>query len=221
MHRTKGFTLIELLVVIGIISILAAVLFPTFLQARERARQAVCLSNEKQLLDKHAMAWLDGGGGNPSQKYTPPIWDQNPYPTLNNSGPVTAFSGNSHGEQEILHCPTDVNFDPDQDGASYVPNGFFVVGGLYYARIRFPEDIIYATEASHDPRVAYTQPWRIYYPGTKNLNMAEVAILKSQIAVDRHNGGSNYLFLDGHVKFMHFDQTIQPESLYDVRRWEH
>ncbi len=45
----KGFTLIELLVVIAIIAILAAILFPVFAQAREKARQTSCLSNEKQI----------------------------------------------------------------------------------------------------------------------------------------------------------------------------
>src|SRR5437899_4060683 len=44
-----GFTLIELLVVIAIIAILAAILFPVFAQAREKARQAGCLSNTKQI----------------------------------------------------------------------------------------------------------------------------------------------------------------------------
>src|SRR5437016_4805622 len=44
-----AFTLIELLVIIAIIAILAAILFPVFAQAREKARQTSCLSNEKQI----------------------------------------------------------------------------------------------------------------------------------------------------------------------------
>src|SRR5438270_13493252 len=49
MVRRNGFTLIELLVVIAIIAILAAILFPVFAQAREKARAAACLSNTKQI----------------------------------------------------------------------------------------------------------------------------------------------------------------------------
>src|SRR5215212_3544078 len=48
-RETHGFTLIELLVVIAIIAILAAILFPVFAQAREKARQASCASNLKQI----------------------------------------------------------------------------------------------------------------------------------------------------------------------------
>lgn len=55
MKRMNGFTLIELLVVIAIIAILAAILFPVFAQAREKARQTVCISNMKQIGTAYAM----------------------------------------------------------------------------------------------------------------------------------------------------------------------
>ncbi len=77
-HRT-GFTLIELLVVIAIIAILAAILFPVFAKAREKARQTACLSNEKQIglgllqysQDNNEFmisAWSGLGGYGPSDK---------------------------------------------------------------------------------------------------------------------------------------------------------
>jgi prepilin-type N-terminal cleavage/methylation domain-containing protein len=72
-RRTQGFTLIELLVVIAIIAILAAILFPVFAQARNKARQAACLSNVKQLAlgtmqyvqdyDELFPQWSPGGPG--------------------------------------------------------------------------------------------------------------------------------------------------------------
>ena len=49
MNKRAGFTLIELLVVIAIIAVLAAILFPVFAQAREKARTTSCLSKTKQI----------------------------------------------------------------------------------------------------------------------------------------------------------------------------
>jgi prepilin-type N-terminal cleavage/methylation domain-containing protein/prepilin-type processing-associated H-X9-DG protein len=65
-RKKQGFTLIELLVVIAIIAILAAILFPVFAQAREKARAISCLSNEKQLGLAFAQYTQDNDEKNPN-----------------------------------------------------------------------------------------------------------------------------------------------------------
>lgn len=64
--KRRGFTLIELLVVIAIIAILAAILFPVFANAKERARQAKCLNNLKQLSQAFRQYCDDNNGAMPS-----------------------------------------------------------------------------------------------------------------------------------------------------------
>lgn len=97
--RKTGFTLIELLVVIGIIAILAAILFPVFAQARASARKSVCLSNIKQLSvgmtmyaqdsDEAFPTWhwdvsRDGGTGTPDNDGTT-VWWNAIYPYVRNA----------------------------------------------------------------------------------------------------------------------------------------
>ena len=62
MRRQSAFTLIELLVVIAIIAILAAILFPVFRKAREKARQVSCASNRKQNMTAFLMYTQDYDG---------------------------------------------------------------------------------------------------------------------------------------------------------------
>ncbi|MGD8238136.1 MAG: DUF1559 domain-containing protein [Armatimonadota bacterium] len=70
--RRRGFTLIELLVVIAIIAILAAILFPVFAKAREKARQTSCLSNMKQLGMAFQLYTTDWEERMPLWRYTYP-----------------------------------------------------------------------------------------------------------------------------------------------------
>ncbi|MHB0913389.1 MAG: prepilin-type N-terminal cleavage/methylation domain-containing protein [Armatimonadota bacterium] len=74
-RKSHGFTLIELLVVIAIIAILAAILFPVFAKAREKARQATCQSNLKQLSLAIAMFAQDND-------------EMYPYALINDAGDV-------------------------------------------------------------------------------------------------------------------------------------
>jgi prepilin-type N-terminal cleavage/methylation domain-containing protein/prepilin-type processing-associated H-X9-DG protein len=78
MRHGRGFTLIELLVVIAIIAILAAILFPVFAQAREKARQSSCASNHKQLATA-LIAYTQDYENNfaPSRAYILPINNNN------------------------------------------------------------------------------------------------------------------------------------------------
>ena len=85
----KGFTLIELLVVIAIIAILAAILFPVFAQAREKARQTQCLSNFKQIGTATAMYTSDWDELMPS-------FYAGLYPFFASSMPARAGSGDGN-----------------------------------------------------------------------------------------------------------------------------
>ncbi|MES2465137.1 MAG: prepilin-type N-terminal cleavage/methylation domain-containing protein [Armatimonadota bacterium] len=91
----RAFTLIELLVVIAIIAILAAILFPVFAQAREKARQIACLSNTKQMAQAVAMFAQDHDEFLPKASFNDVIdgptgmtsntgWDGAIYPYLKN-----------------------------------------------------------------------------------------------------------------------------------------
>src|SRR5687768_13942745 len=83
----NAFTLIELLVVIAIIAILAAILFPVFAQAREKARQSACLSNVKQIATSYFMYAQDYDGQYTQNRYdgrTPYTWKTAIFPYVKN-----------------------------------------------------------------------------------------------------------------------------------------
>jgi prepilin-type N-terminal cleavage/methylation domain-containing protein/prepilin-type processing-associated H-X9-DG protein len=192
----RGFTLIELLVVIAIIAILAAILFPVFARAREKARQASCLSNVKQLMLANLMYAQDyddtvtpesyegaGGSGWWSDPSTH-MWWMFVAPYMKNS--------------QILLCPSqsDHYIGGGFDANWMVDYGFNCgfMGRQPMAQIPRPsERILLGDKWGHDPRVSPTNRtggcngWHPSYAWNGH-----------------HNEGTNYGFLDGHAKWYRY-----------------
>ena len=125
----RGFTLIELLVVIAIITILAAILFPVFAKARERARQTSCLSNEKQLGLAFAQYTSDYDGNLPCGTNYVVGWNTNWLQTVGWAGQIYPYVKSVN----VFTCPD----DPGKNYSSGVPISYgmnfllSMVGGGY------------------------------------------------------------------------------------------
>jgi prepilin-type N-terminal cleavage/methylation domain-containing protein/prepilin-type processing-associated H-X9-DG protein len=183
----KGFTLIELLVVIAIIAILAAILFPVFARAREKARQASCQSNVKQITLGMQMYAQDYDETLPYS-----IMGTMPAPLWSVFEAVEPYLKN----QQILLCPSD---DGEVDLTSlglstysYIPNStvmpLYITGlasdaAVRLAQVRKPAECVAFCDGDlNESALAATPPDMDVWPH------------------NRHNQMCNYSFVDGHVK---------------------
>ncbi|GAB4460072.1 MAG: hypothetical protein OHK0029_23500 [Armatimonadaceae bacterium] len=219
-RTTSAFTLIELLVVIAIIAILAAILFPVFAQAREKARQTSCLSNIKQISLGVMMYMQDyderspvaeHGEEDPSEIYP---WYAGLQPYIKNDN--------------IFSCPSSAQsvraFNPPLTASvwattrtDYLINGFFIHSAPL-AMFSSPAEQILMGERRSDFAALDYHPWA--EPDEGILVWERGFLDGSSFAVNgtdadptnqgRHSQGDNYGFADGHVKWMRFAQTLQP-----------
>jgi prepilin-type N-terminal cleavage/methylation domain-containing protein/prepilin-type processing-associated H-X9-DG protein len=183
----RGFTLIELLVVIAIIAILAAILFPVFAKAREKARQTSCLSNLKQLEVGMIMYKEDYDQKNVSAALptTDAVTPNGPY------GPTSC--GNHYWwfdmiypyvkNSQIILCPSDSGVATclGFPNRSYQPNTN--MGGVADAAVQDAANTIHLIESKANYQAVDTDPGSYIY---QNF----------------HNGGWNISFVDGHAKWM-------------------
>lgn len=141
---SQAFTLVEVLVVIGIIAILAAMIFPVFSHAREKARSTACLSNLKQLGAAVMMYCSDYDerypwGVDPADQYHPEIWSDFPQwqawiPYM----PRLQVVLNPYVRNyDVWHCPSDTGFDFLEDTNLPMPahpSSFEAYGTSYFWR---------------------------------------------------------------------------------------
>lgn len=211
--RRRAFTLIELLVVIAIIAILAALLFPVFARAREKARQTSCLSNLKQLGTASVMY---------AQDYDEMYLTHCHRPDL--SGPVLAYWFEMIqpyvGNEQILICPTHrgaVGGHGLVASYGYICTGFTLdpaspnyTGLPHYgslAQIEYPSRMIMIGESSK--ATCRVCP---HYHVQDSEHLPPVHHYPADLS--RHNGGANYMFFDGHAKWFRYEQTLSPHNMW-------
>ncbi len=214
----KGFTLIELLVVIAIIAILAAILFPVFARAREKARQTSCLSNEKQIAlgvlmyaqdyDERMPRSRSAGGINWRQAVHPYIKNENVWicPSREPSF-TTCHTQYGHGDSVSflgrLHAGSYGSNGWEAGNSNYADgsNGVF---NVKLSRIEAPATTAMLFECDCFCLIPAFTWWDTTWPGAVH-------------DVYPHNSGQNVAFCDGHAKWVSRENLRMPLFTLDPK----
>jgi prepilin-type N-terminal cleavage/methylation domain-containing protein/prepilin-type processing-associated H-X9-DG protein len=205
MSGRRGFTLIELLVVIAIIAILAAILFPVFARAREKARQTSCLSNAKQIILAVMQYTQDYDECFPfyTNTYNPStnrVWWQVIRPYIMND--------------QVLRCPSfpnvTVGYGWNIDYIGYGSSAGVRLPPTSLADMRYPSTtLVFADKGGSTP--GYYRPAR--WTGSSPADPQLYDTYAPQIKV--HNGGANVGFADGHAKWMDGEKILRDNDLFN------
>jgi prepilin-type N-terminal cleavage/methylation domain-containing protein/prepilin-type processing-associated H-X9-DG protein len=213
--RRDGFTLIELLVVIAIIAILAAILFPVFAQAREKARQTTCLSHHKQLGTALMMYTQDYDEIFPPERMGgTKNWPPDAVGTTTWRFALQPYVKN----EKIWVCP------------SITPRNWFKTPYL----TEVPGDILATYAYAGHPFICE------YAKGSRGVPMASFEKPANSLVICEsratwyadigpwslpddwgdggnafpfwHNRGGNFIFVDGHAKWLRPEQTVADQQ---------
>ncbi|MCC7491447.1 MAG: DUF1559 domain-containing protein [Fimbriimonadaceae bacterium] len=215
-HATaRGFTLIELLVVIAIIAILAAILFPVFAKAREKARQSSCLSNVKQLGlavlqyaqdydEVYPISYQDVASGVGSAAQIPLTWPNRIQTYIKNTQLYACPSDGRAPHVDFAGCrPLKQSYAWNRYAGIDIPAwGYF--NQLSLGTVVAPAQFLIFGDDSSDWLAAG-------YGGRFNtLDSPDwFDSLDTEVFAGRHHDGDNLLLADGHVKW------LQTRSLTD------
>ena len=233
MRSRSGFTLIELLVVIAIIAILAAILFPVFAKAREKARQASCMSNEKQIglalrmyasdyseVNCPVAVWNSATGGNGYW------WPSLIEPYMKNLGILlcpsygcnyggigtwtgAGYCGDTPGGTSTCDQPPRARFIGGYGmnwGRNDLNGNWQGPGGRPDAAVKAPSETVVIGESHCIVAMHSTMGW----PGTRRCR-----------GIPPHNEGMNLTFVDGHVKWFKTSKApniAAPDDLVSTER---
>jgi prepilin-type N-terminal cleavage/methylation domain-containing protein/prepilin-type processing-associated H-X9-DG protein len=196
--RRYGFTLIELLVVIAIIAILAAILFPVFAKAREKARQTSCLSNTRQIATASAMYVQDYDECYPMCLYLamPRIWTfyDVHVPYMKNS--------------QILLCPSEPQRIGLAELQALMPGGLTMgsdltwvsYNGNYAVFEDGPANALTGADHAVVKLAELVRPAETYLMGDGEIEL-QPNLFNSPV-VAGHNSGFNVTLCDGHAKWV-------------------
>lgn len=219
-----AFTLIELLVVIAIIAILAAILFPVFARAREKARQTQCISNLNQIAKAFRMYSQDYDLYMPptAVSTTPPdspIWSALVAPYIKNTGLFRCPSDSAGRYADTWQDRSWLPYGYNREWAPFSPTRNEVDWVVQLSRVVQPAMVVLIADSVPGPANENFVGYIV------RANISPTPINNKAGFAARHSDGVNIAFADGHSKWYKAEAVV-PQPLSNLNntpagvRWD-